>query len=91
MFGTGYNDHRAQLGYSVRTQAEVDQAFYGRAQWREQFAWWPHRCAISGRWCWMNFHYQGQAVWTGPGDDAVEVRWHDCHEHLIWTLKGPHG
>jgi hypothetical protein len=35
--------------------------------------------------------YRGRAVWTGPGDDAVETRWHDRHEHLIYTLKGPYG
>jgi hypothetical protein len=35
--------------------------------------------------------YRGRAVWSGPGDDAVETRWHDQHEHLIYALKGPYG
>lgn len=91
MFGANYNTHRASMGYSIRTKAEMDQAFYSRAQWTEQFAWLPHRCELTGQLIWLRPAHRGQAVWTGPGDDAVEVRWHDRHEHLIWTLKGPYG
>ena len=91
MFGSNYNDHRASLGYSVRTTKEMDQAFRDRAQWSLQFAWWPHCCDITQRIIWLQWAYRGRAVWTGPGDDAVETRWHYRHEHLIWTLKGPYG
>ena len=91
MFGTNYNDHRVSLGYSVRCTAEMNQAFRDRAQWTGEFAWLPHRCDITKRIIWLQWAYRGRAVWTGPGDDAVETRWHDRHEHLIYTLKGPHG
>ena len=91
MFGSNYNDHRASLGYSVRSVEEADRAFYGRAQWAEKFALWPRWCELTDRFIWLRHAFRGQAVWTGPGDNAVEVRWHDRHEHLIWTLKGPYG
>jgi len=91
MFGSNYNDHRASLGYSVRCTAEIDQAFYSRAQWSMKFAILPHRCDITKKIIWLQYAYRGVAIWTGPGDDAVETRWHDRHEHLFWTLKGPHG
>ena len=91
MFSANYNEHRVALGYSVRCTAEMNQAFRDRAQWTEEFAWLPHRCDITKRIIWLQWAYRGRAVWTGPGDDAVETRWHDRHEHLIYTLKGPHG
>ena len=89
--GTDYNDHRVSLGYSVRSVKEVDNAFRDRAEWTLEFAWLPHRCDITGGIIWLQLAYCGRAVWTGPGDDAVETRWHDRHEHLIYTLKGPYG
>ena len=91
MFGQNYNDHRASLGYSVRSVEEADRAFYSRAQWSMKFAILPHRCDITKKIIWLEYAYRGVAIWTGPGDDAVEVRWYDRHEHLIWTLKGPYG
>ena len=89
--GTNYNDHRASLGYSIRSVDEIDQAFYNRAQWSMKFAILPYRCDVTKKIIWLQYAYRGVAIWTGPGDDAVEVRWHDCHEHLIYTLKGPYG
>jgi hypothetical protein len=91
MFGHNYNDHRASLGYSVRSTKEMDQAFHARAEWALEFSWWPHRCDATGRIIWLQLAYRGRAVWSGPGSDAVETRWHDRHEHLIYTLKGPYG
>ena len=91
MFGTNYNDHRASLGYSVRSVEEANKAFYSRAQWSMEFAILPHRCDITKKIIWLRSAYCGVATWTGPGDNAVEVRWHDRHERLIWTLKGPYG
>jgi hypothetical protein len=87
MFGTNYNDHRANLGYSVRSREEMDQAFYNRAQWSLKFALIPHRCDITKKLIWLEYAYCGRAIWTGPGDDAVETRWHSKHEHLIFQLK----
>jgi hypothetical protein len=87
MFGTNYNDHRANLGYSVRSREEMDRAFYNRAQWSLKLVLIPHRCDITKKLIWLKYAYCGVAVWTGPGDDAVETRWHSKHEHLIFQLK----
>jgi hypothetical protein len=91
MFGSGYNDHRMKLGYPAHSQEIMMQSFYDRAHWCIGFALWPRRCAVSQRWCWMNYHYCGTAVWTGADCDAVETHWHHHDEHLFWTLKGTHG
>jgi hypothetical protein len=62
--------------------------FYIRAQWELKYVWWPQRCEITGRRLWPGTRaYRGRAVYTGPGTDAVETRWHDKVEHLIWQLK----
>jgi hypothetical protein len=34
--------------------------------------------------------YRGCVRWSDNWI-TTEYRWHDRHEHLIWTLKGPHG
>jgi hypothetical protein len=91
MFGSNYNDHRVAMGYSVRSVEEMNQVFHARAKWTLEFAWLPRWCDLTDRFIWLRWAYRGQAVWTGPGDDAVEVRWHDRYEHLIWVLKGTHG
>jgi len=87
MFGTNYNDHRASLGYSVRSKEEMDQAFYNRAQWSLKFALVPHRCDITKKLIWLEYAYCGVAIWTGTGSDAVETRWHSKLEHVIFQLK----
>ena len=64
------------------------ESFYTRAQWRLCWVMWPCRCALSNRWIWPGQQaYLGRAIWMGPGEDAVEDRWHTCQEHLIWNLK----
>ena len=90
MFGSNYNDHRARLGYSVKSPEEMDQAFYARAVWALEFAWWPHRCELTRRIIWLQHAYRGCVKWS-DGWATPDYRWHDRHEHLIWTLKGPHG
>jgi hypothetical protein len=87
MFGRNYNGHRASLGYSVRSVEEADRAFYGRAQWSMKFAILPHRCDVTKKIIWLEYAYRGVAIWTGPGDDAVETRWHSKFEHIIFQLK----
>lgn len=62
--------------------------FYNRAKWELKFSFLPRRCDISNKLCWFKYAYQGTAVWQGPGEDAIEKRWHDNTEHLIWKLKG---
>jgi len=90
MFGSNYNDHRASLGYSIKSLKEVDWAFHARAQWAVEFAWWPHCCEITRRIIWLQHAYRGCVRWH-DGWGPAEYRWHDRHEHLIWVLKGPYG
>ena len=61
--------------------------FYNRAVWKLKFVWWPRRCELSDQWLWLCQAYQGTAVWTGPGEPAVEHRWRNTVAHLIRQLK----
>ena len=90
MFGSNYNSHRERLGWQAKTMAEADVFFYKMATWTEQFAWWPHRCELTRKIIWLQRAYCGCVRWS-DGWHTPEYRWHDRHEHLIWTLKGPYG
>ncbi len=66
----------------------LDGAFYMRATWELKWVVWPQRCLVSGRRLWPGTRaYRGRAVWTGPGEPAIEIHWHDRNEHLLWQLK----
>ena len=52
-----------------------------------KFAFLPKTCDISGKRIWLKYGYELSAMWTGPGDNIFEYRWHDKHEHIIWKLK----
>ena len=39
---------------------------------------------------WLQRAYCGCVRWSDNWT-TTEYRWHDRHEHLIWTLKGPYG
>ena len=73
--------------------SEIESMWYGeglwskRAQWSLCFCWIPRKCAISGKWIWLDLAYHGQLMYTGPGDPHHDSRWHDANEHLIWLLK----
>ena len=90
MFGSNYTSHRERLGWRAKTSKEDDYFFYKMATWTEQFAWWPHRCDVTRRIIWLQHAYRGCVRWSDNWI-TTEYRWHDRHEHLIWTLKGPHG
>jgi hypothetical protein len=62
--------------------------FEDRVHWKLTFAWWPQICELSEKNLWLCLAYKGTAMWTGPGEDIVEVRWRDKNEHLIYELKG---
>jgi hypothetical protein len=62
-------------------------AFRLRAYWRLRFLWRPRRSAITGRWLWLRFAYEGTAMWAGVGDPIFEFRYHEPIEHIIWQLK----
>lgn len=82
--GAGY------FGKKAMAQADDVQtydAFYDRASWKLKFIWWPTRCELSNRLLWLTFAYQGTAIWSGPGEDAVEHRYHSSVEHILWELS----
>jgi len=62
--------------------------FYDRAVWYLKFAWWPHRCSLTGRLIWLRSGYQGTAMWTGPGDPVFERRWISRDQFLLAKLMG---
>jgi hypothetical protein len=64
------------------------QSFFRKAQWRLTFAWRPHRCFLSDKWIWLELGYQGEAVWTGPGEPVFENRWLTKNEFIVQRLKG---
>ena len=64
-----------------------DRLFYAQATWRLSFAWLPHRCDQSNRLIWLEFGYEGTAVWHGPGTPAYEMHWLSKEEYLVWRLK----
>jgi hypothetical protein len=64
------------------------ESFFRKAQWRLTFAWRPHRCLLSNRRIWLKLGYQGEAVWTGPGEPVFEIHWLTKEEFLVGILKG---
>lgn len=64
------------------------ESFYRKVVWKQRFAFFPKRCIISGKRIWLKQGMEGVAIWYGPGDPAVEVRWHDTKEHIVWLLRG---
>ena len=66
---------------------EEHDIFYDRATWRLKFIWLPKLSYLTGRWIWLQFAYEGQVVWFGPGDPVREFRYHETVEHLVWQLK----
>jgi len=62
--------------------------FYHKAFWRLKFLWWPKRSAITGRWLWLCYAYEGTAIYHGAYEAVFEFRYHERIEHLIWNLKG---
>jgi hypothetical protein len=84
MYGGGY-------GYAYSTMyTKADQihaaAFYQRATWKLKFLWKSRICDLLTTRLWLCVAYEGQAVWTGPGESVTERRWHTKEEHIIWKL-----
>lgn len=63
-------------------------AFWSRAVWRYKFSLWPKRCKISRKYIWLQYAYQGIAVWAGPGEPAIECGWLTSEEYLLAAIKG---
>jgi len=62
--------------------------FNSRATFKNVYLFWPRRCYLTGKWMWLTHAYQGIAVWTGPGEPAIECRYYDEVEYLLEKLKG---
>jgi hypothetical protein len=71
------------MGYQSHT---FDDAFLSRATWTLEFAWWPRRCMLSKRLIWLERAYCGVGIWTGPGENVIEVKWANEEEFFIWAL-----
>ena len=61
--------------------------FNTRAEFKLIYLIWPRRCHLTGRRLWLTHAYQGTAVWTGPGEPAIEHRYYDEVEYIIRKLK----
>lgn len=61
--------------------------FYSRAEWKRKFLLIPRKCRITNKWLWLQTAMEGVAIWTGPGDPAIEYGYHDADEHIIWLIK----
>lgn len=69
--------------HSCRTQDH----FYNRCVGTTlKFVWLPKYCDISGKRIWLEYAYRLTGLWTGPGDNIFENRWHKKGEHIIWKL-----
>jgi hypothetical protein len=77
MMGTGY----------YNPGVDTYDHFYHKAVWRSKFICWPKRSAITRRWLWLQYVYEGTAMYHGPGEAVFEFRYHEPIEHLIWKLK----
>jgi hypothetical protein len=72
----------------VYMHSDHDALFYIRAEWKLCRVSWPKKCELTGRWlCPGTLAYRGRAMYTGPGESAIEERWHNKIEHIIWQLK----
>ena len=66
---------------------EMYDLFYDRATYDYKWSFWPRRCYTTGRLLFCTLALRGRAIWTGPGEPAVEDRWYDRSEGLIMMLK----
>jgi hypothetical protein len=62
-------------------------SFYKLANWEHRFAWWPQRCAESGRLIWLTKAYYGvydRSHWDG----RHYYSWLNPDAYLICVLNG---
>lgn len=75
--------------YEIDYQEEVQayDSWLDHARYEYKFSFLPRRCYKTKRFVWGTA-VRGRAVWTGPGDPAVEDRWFHRNEALIMLIKG---
>ena len=61
--------------------------FDDRARFEYRYCLWPRKCYKTNRWLCMETAMRGRAIWTGPGEPAIEDRWYDSNEALIMMIK----
>jgi hypothetical protein len=72
--------------YGVQSEPQMYDAFMDRAVFEYKVSWRLRRCYNTGRRIWGTA-VRGRAIWTGPGEPAVEDRWYHIHEGLIMLIK----
>jgi hypothetical protein len=77
------------MGQGVMAISPVADYFYRNKYLGAElkYAWLPKICNLSGKLIWLEKAYRLTAMWTGPGDDIFEHRWHNKNTHIIWMLK----
>lgn len=68
-------------------QIEIQDPFEYRARYEYKYCLWPRRCYQSSRPIWFTLAVRGRAVWTGPGEPAIEDRWYHRDEGLMIMIK----
>ena len=66
---------------------QAQDAWLDRATYKYKYCFWPRRCYKTGRWLWLETAVRGRAIWTGPGEPAIDDRWFDSNEALIMMIK----
>jgi hypothetical protein len=57
-------------------------------KWDLVFAWWPQRCALTGRRIWWEWCYRGNIFITGPGDPVDEYEYLAKETFIVERLAG---
>lgn len=52
-----------------------------------KFLFLPRKCSISGKLLWLTKAYKRIALYVGPGDPVLIVRYYDKHEYLLLKIK----
>ena len=68
-------------------QIEAYDPFIDRAKFEYRYCIKPRRCYATGRWLLLETAVRGRAIWTGPGEPAIEDRWYDSNEALVMMIK----
>lgn len=68
-------------------QTNLNDYWTERARFEYKYCLWPRRCYKSKRLIWFTLAMRGRAVWTGPGEPAIEDRWYHRDEGLMIIIR----
>lgn len=77
-----------QPQYVVDEETQYYDGFDDRATFEYMWCIWPRRCYLTKSWIFADIAVRGRAVWSGPGEDAIEDRWYLADEYVLKVLKG---